>query len=436
MVRFRMARIILLLLSLLLLLNSKGQEQRFAHQDILKYFTEIQAATKKSYRLWGVDLYGPILLVDPSTRQTFANEADSMGFFKRDNNIFSGTLPDNVNIANTSIDFGGKRWAMVMLSLPQDKKDRINLLAHELFHAKQPILEFVHNNPENNHLDQLDGRIYLRLELEALKKAIQASSKRDVQRHVSDALAFRKYRYLLYPGADSTENLLELNEGLAEFTGFMVSKRTRKEAKEYVVRSINAFLTNPTYVRSFAYCTIPVYGYLLFRKSKTWNKAVRTDTDLTALFSTLFAVDLPEDLAVVTMNLSDCYNGAVIVMEETARAEKTKRLVAEYKRRFIEQPHLEIPFEQMNVSFDPRSLVPVEDHGTVYPTIRVTDRWGLLVVENGALMSTDWAKISLTIPLEIGDKKVQGDGWILTLVDGYSVKKDEKSGNYVLLKRQ
>jgi len=90
----------------------------------------------------------------------------------------------------------------------------------------------------------------------------------------------------------------------------------------------------------------------------------------------------------------------------------------------------------MNVSFDPRSLVPVEDHGTVYPTIRVTDRWGLLVVENGALMSADWAKISLTIPLEIGDKKVQGDGWILTLVDGYSVKKDEKSGNYVLLKRQ
>jgi len=110
-----------------------------------------------------------------------------------------------------------------MLPLPENEKDRINLLAHELFHTIQPALGFALYNPENNHLDQKEGKGYLRLELEAVKKKLQSVSKNELQQHLTNALSFRKYRHLIYPGAESTENLLEINEGIAEFNGVIIS---------------------------------------------------------------------------------------------------------------------------------------------------------------------------------------------------------------------
>ena len=81
-------------------------------------------------------------------------------------------LPDKINIANTSIYWNGRSWAMIMFPLPEGKHDRLNILSHELFHRSQPSLGFHMPNTDNNHLDQRDGRVYLRLELEALRKAL------------------------------------------------------------------------------------------------------------------------------------------------------------------------------------------------------------------------------------------------------------------------
>lgn len=89
----------------------------------------------------------------------------------------------------------------------------------------------------------------------------------------------------------------------------------------------------------------------------------------------------------------------------------------------------------MSVSFDPRNIMPIEDKGTIYPNIRVTDVWGILTVENGALMSQNWDKISITNPVKTEDKKIIGDGWTLELTDAYTIEKDSTSGNYKLIKK-
>lgn len=426
---------ILFLLLILLIQNVSGQEQHDVPDDISNYFTEIKAATKKSSELWNKDLYGAMLLIAPQTRQIFSNEADSANILKPKGNIYSGILPDNINIANTSLNWSGKRWAMIMLPLPQNKQDRINLLAHELFHTAQPSLGFTLYNPENNHLDQKDGRIYLRLELEALKKAVQSSSKKELKQHLTSALAFRKYRHQLYNGSQTTENLLELNEGIAEFTGLIVSDRNKKQTTEHFVSSIDGFLSNPTFVRSFAYQTIPIYGYLLRNQRKNWNKDITDKTDLTSYFIKAFSIGLPDSTEETMASLSESYKGKTIIQEEKAREEKAKKLIAGFKLKFIEQPHFEIQFEKMNVSFDPRNIIPIEDKGTVYPNIRVTDLWGVLTVENGALMSADWSKISVTNPTKIEEKKIAGDGWTLELTAGYKIEKGEANSNYKLIKK-
>lgn len=426
---------ILTLLSFLLLQSVLGQEKQALEKNIPVVFNEIKTETKKSYSLWNKDLYGPILLVDPKTRQVFANEADTAGILKQSGNLFTGTLPESINIANTAMRFGGKSWAMIMLPLPQNTEDRNNLLAHELFHTIQPSLGFTLNNPENNHLDKKDGRVYLRLELEALKKAVQSSSKNELHRHLASALTFRKYRHLCYKAADTTENLLEMNEGLAEFTGFIVSGRTKEQAKLHFVNGIDTFFTNPTFVRSFAYQTIPVYGYLLYGKNKNWNKEINPKTNLTNYFIRAFNINTSANLKAAVESLADSYNGKTILQEETAREEKAQKLIAEYKLRFIEQAHFTIKFEKMNVSFDPRNIIPIEDKGAVYPNIRVTDLWGVLTVEKGALMSANWDKISVTNPIQVAEKRIIGEGWTLELNEGYALEKDENSGNFKLSRK-
>ncbi|MBL0134799.1 MAG: hypothetical protein IPP79_12780 [Chitinophagaceae bacterium] len=69
------------------------------------------------------------------------------------------------------------------------------------------------------------------------------------------------------------------------------------------------------------------------------------------------------------------YNGQAIIVEETSRDLNIKKLKAEYKNKFLEQPHFEITFEQMNVAYDPRNILPIDNKGTVYPNIRVSDKW-------------------------------------------------------------
>jgi hypothetical protein len=309
------------------------------------------------------------------------------------------------------------------------------LLAHELFHKAQRSLGFRILNTDNNHLDRKDGRIYLRLELEALRKAINATTQSEIKLYLTDAFTYRKYRYSLYPGADTTENALELNEGLAEYTGFIISGRSKKQSILHFNQSLTDFLSNPTFVRSFAYQTTPIYGYLLHYTQKYWNRNVTLKTNLTDYFIKAFNISLNSDLTKSVETGLSKYNGQVIITEETTREAKIKKLIAEYKTRFIKQPHFEIQFEQMNVSFDPGNIMPIEDKGTVYPNIRVSDKWGILTVTNGALMSPGWDKISISIPAKIEATNISGDGWTLTLNDGYTVVKEERNGNYKLIKK-
>ncbi|MCJ7935743.1 MAG: hypothetical protein MUW56_19475 [Chryseobacterium sp.] len=429
-----MRQTVLITLFFLFIQSVKGQKHDIPNDSISIFFDEIKTASKKNTDLWNKDLYGPMILINPQTRELFANEPDTAGLLKRNGDRYSGILPDHINIANTAVNWNGKRWAMIMLPLPQNKQNRINLLAHESFHSIQPVLGFTLHNVENNHLDQKDGRIYLRLELEALKKAIRSTSGKELKKHLTHAFTFRKYRHSLYKNSDTAENLLELNEGIAEFTGVMVSGRNKAEAAAWFLKGIDDFFKNPTFVRSFAYHTTPVYGYLLYPKDKNWNKTITGDTDLTRYFSKAFNINIPNDLKRTAENISGHYNGKVISKEETEREEKTKKRIAEYKLKFISQPHFEIKFEKMNVSFDPRNIMPVEDKGTVYPNIRVTDLWGILTVENGALMSPNWDKISISSPVQTEGRKISGDGWVLELAEGYTIGKDGVNGNYKLSK--
>src|SRR5512134_323215 len=79
-------------------------------------------------RLWGVPLYGPMLFVEPESRFLVANEADAQGALVAQGGLFTGTLPPEEGIANTAVDWAGKRWTMVMWPPPENRYARRRLL--------------------------------------------------------------------------------------------------------------------------------------------------------------------------------------------------------------------------------------------------------------------------------------------------------------------
>lgn len=397
-----------------------------------QYFEEAQAVCARDQgRLWGVSLAGPMLFVDPGTRQVVANQSDREGQLTPEAGVWVGRLPENLNIANTATPWAGVTWTMVRWPLPEDGTARVRLMIHELWHRAQAGLGFPMSNPANAHLDALEGRIWLQLEWRALGRAL-TSAGAERRQAIQDALTFRAYRRQLFPQARSEECELEMNEGLAEYTGVKLASTTEQKARELAARGLADAARNPSFVRSFAYATGPAYGLLLDEAAPTWRKALKPSDDLGALLATALALELPANLRTAAEERAMSYEGQALRAAETERENERQKRLAEYRARFFERPVLIIPLRKMNVQFDPRNLQPLEGRGTVYPTMRVSDVWGVLTVSGGALLNSSWTEIRVPAPAHPEARPLRGQGWTLELNPGWQLAPAERRGDFTL----
>lgn len=400
------------------------KEEHTKYGEIESVFSEVDSLLKiDNGKFWNHQLYGSILFINPETREFIANKNNSSNHFKKVNSVYLDTLPKELNIANTAIHWNNQRWIMVMLPLPIDKNERNNLIIHELFHGIQPEIGFGNlQELDNGHLDKYEGRLLLKLELEALRKASTVNDDNLRDTHIRNALTFRSKRHV-NKEAKSAENALEINEGLAEYTAIMLSGRNEKELKLYLATRINQFYGNPTFVRSFAYQTIPMYGYLLSKNKPNWQNKILSETNLTDYFFKTFRFQIPTSISYELVAKENEYNYQKIVENEKIRENERLAKIANLKITFLEMPTLRLNFENMNISFDPRNIIPLGNNGTVYPNIRVTDNWGILIVEKGALLSSDWTNIIISAPIKTNGNIIEGNGWVLELNKGWKVKK-------------
>ena len=175
------------------------------------YLDEAHAiSARDGGKLWGLDLYGPMLFVDRATRFTVANQADTEGYLQPRGDVFVGTLPETVGIANTKSRWAGVEWTMLIWPLPDHVGQRHQLIAHEMFHRIQDDLKLGLGIPDNRHLDSRDGRKWMRMEWRALREAL--SQDIDERRSaIEDALVFRGLRQSLFEARTKDELTLELN---------------------------------------------------------------------------------------------------------------------------------------------------------------------------------------------------------------------------------
>jgi hypothetical protein len=390
-----------------------------------------QISTRDNGRLWGKPLYGPMLFVAPATRATVANEADASGVLHREGDVYVGTLPKDVVVANTAIEWEGKRWTMVMWPLPQNSQPRERLLAHELFHRIQPDLGIPYANPENAQLDTLEGRMWLQLEWRALAAALAEHGEAQA-RAIRDALAFAAHRHELFAGSAESERALIVNEGLAEYSGIAASAPDAASGRWRMITR----LTSPeadTFVRSFAYASGPAYGLLLDERFPGWRSRIKPTSDLTVLLGG--AVPSPATAAVEQRAL--VYGEAALRITETERDVRTQAERARYRKLLVDGPTLTVSdVGKFLYTFDPNEVVTLPGFGTVFPASQISDQWGTLDVQRGgALLGPDRHSFHIAAPANVEGPHVTGPGWTLDLAAGWRLVPAEKAGSFTLQKQ-
>ena len=419
---------------------ARAQETSIDLELARKYFSELNALCLQDRgRLWGVDLCGPTLLVNEQTRDVVANRADRDGLFTKRDDLFTGKWPVAMNIANTALEWKGVRWTMMIWPLPADAQERSQLMLHELFHRVQGDLGLPGSNPPNSHLDTRDARIWLQLEWRALARALM---ERGVNRKlaIADALAFREYRHSVFPHAAKEEKALEINEGLAEYTGLKMSSSSNAEFGLRAGCALRQARYRPTLVRSFAYLSGPAYGALLDDSASPWRGKLRNVGDMGAMLRRAYFIKTSPVLRELVLERARLYNGEALIAAETLRDDARQALMKKYRARFLEQPVLTLPLsEGVQYSFNPNNLVPLEENGTVYPTMRVSDEWGVLEVSDGALMIREGGRpvrVMVVTPNNLTDRPLTGAGWTLQLKEGWDLEPAELKGEFRLKRKR
>lgn len=367
--------------------------------------------------LWHRDLDAPVAVHDSASGRTMRLDRASHAPVVVE-------LPANLPPANTCIDIAGTPMVLLMLPLPEDDYDLATLVWHERWHCAQVALRLPGRRADNAHLDSESGRVWLRLELRALVQALQADDDARARAHASAALAFRAQRSpdaTLATGPLLEEAALERNEGLAEYSGRRIAGRGA-DMRPVLVQALAAGDDSESYVRSIAYLTGPAYGVLLDRWSPQWRTRLTTESDLPSMLAQ--ALDATSAGAEEATRLATAYDAATIRAQEAARAQERARRAADYRRELVTGSVLRITLESPSVSFDPRTLFPLGEDGTVYRPITVNDRWGRLTAEQGGLMAPDWDRFSVQGTDVAGcGTSWTGPGWNLELAPGWKLAK-------------
>ncbi len=397
-------------------------------------FDEAHAlCTRDGGHLWGVSLCVPIMLVDPQSHAIVASVRDADGVLSARDGVFVGHLPEAQNVANTSVEWSGTRWTQMLWPLPDDPGKRGVLIEHESFHNLQPALGLAPVPAGDNvHLDGFDGRYWLQLEWRALARALQAADDRAHRDAVFDALAFRTVRRAVVADAARNEDALELNEGLAEYTGVVVAGATDEDRVKSALRDLEAHVADTSFVRSFAYATGPAYGLLLDRDSPGWRTHLGKDSSLSALLAKATGFDPGKATRRARIAAPGYDHGGELRKAETAREQARQRQLALNRAKFVDGPVLTLALRHMSVQFDPRTLQPLDAIGTVYPQLRVSDDWGVLEAEGGALMKKDWSAVAVNAPVSGDAPRLYGEGWTLQLAPGWTLVPGARAGDFVL----
>lgn len=419
-----------------LLLSCKREKEAvyFTHEKAVRYFREVDSiCNKDAGRLWGKNLYGPLMFIDRPSRRIFANQPDKEGLLKEKAGVYTGVYPKDRIINNMSLDFGGLIYAFAPLP-PEEDGYLIRAAAiHGLFHYFQKSSGIEPSRFNTKNMDEKAARLWLKLEWRALRNAINNEGEQKVQA-IRDALIFRGTRREINPQFTNDENKFEDYEGLTTFTYTILCTKSIEEAKSKLLGSLDRIYNFQSYARSYGFISGGLYGYLAYKKGFDF-KSIRCDSvDLGNIVKELYGIELPEVKRDVAGSLALSYDIGSINKEEEQRLVDIKERRNKQLAIFTEKPVVFFELESPYFDFEPEDIRSLDTLGTIYPAMRVSDNWGKLFVDKGGcLVSYNLKYLRITAKnFKESKNHYYGDGWHLILNNDWEVVKVDQ--NYFVRK--
>ena len=363
-------------------------------------------------------MYAPILCID-NNRDLWSNQKDLQGQLQTCGEVFIGKYPLNKNIANSTVDVYGQKWVMLRHPLPADTIDRNILFCHEMFHYWQDSLGLVPDKVYNNvHMDAKDARVLLKLEWKAFLTACRATDSSLRKMAIRDGLTFRKCRQQKYSQYYQDETAFEVHEGLAQYTGIKLSVSSDSMYIHILDKEAESYMNKENIVRSYAYFSSAVMGYLLDKSACEWREQVDGNSDLGFLLQKAYNILLPEDREDHVRQRRSFYNYDSIMEFESRRDSMQTKKKGELVNLFT-QDTKKLPLRNMQISFDPNSVINLEGIGNVYKNARIIDDWGILETkdEGSVLITEDWKAVVLPYAnsIETNNSVEETESWKLQL---------------------
>jgi hypothetical protein len=392
-------------------------------QRAQEFFKDAQAlCDRDAGRLWGVTVCAPMVIGDART-QTFAT---------------SQPPPDAprsklIGLLNGPIQWGDTMWAALTWDTVASTtpRARTGMFIHESFHIVQMRLGLGVATLSAEHLDSVDGRYWMRLEWRALARALRESGESRVVA-IGEALAFRHARHARFPDKVESERGVEINEGLASYTQFVLPAKSQAEAIASALDELTAAEQGESFVRTFAYASGPAYGLLLDTASPGWTRKIRASDDPAAMLMRALAIQPVADAAAAAAK----YGGAELRAAEEERDRQRQARIAELRRRFIDGPVFVMPGGGSGLS-NSMGAVVIPDAGTVYfHAYRQSGPWGTVEADDGVLVSSDGRTRRLPAPVRGDGMTISGDGWTFKAAQGWIIREGSRRGDYEVVRQQ
>ena len=384
-----------------------------------EYFAEARAICERDNgQLWGVSLCGPMVIADAATKTMATNQTAP-----------AAPWPAALGFANAAMNWGGTRWStFVWSTISPDRQLRARLWMHELFHRVQPQLGLFVSDSQNDHLDTVAGRYWMQLEWRALARALRVDGEAR-QGALQDAAAFRAARRTEFSGATERERPMEINEGLAQYTGTVLAAASRDDAMADAVSQLAEAEKAATIVRSFPYPTGAAYGLLLDMYSPGWRRSIKSSDDLGVLLFTAARVEPTGSVDAAASR----YDGPALRLAEEARARERQLVIDGLRQRFVTGPVLVLPGFK-SASSTSVGMTPLPGNGMITPSFRTSSEWGTLEADQ-ALVAPDRSRVTLPAPTTVDGQSVSGPGYKLVIAAGWMMRAGPRPGDFEVVKR-
>jgi hypothetical protein len=428
--------------------NKKTEPERLREKIKTELFKAKKIVLAENGKLWGENIWSDNILILGFDNTIYTTKplqdsktSDSIIYYKK---IQENTL----GFSNAAQKYNGKEYAVVLTNYLDDNSATI---IHELFHVLQHKHISLNGNPIQ-YLDNYDAREWLRLEYQSLKNALNAinlnKAKAEIEKYITDALLFRKIRQSKYKEYLQKEIEIETSEGLANYTGFILSTYTNKYEK--AISEINQREQAQTYTRPFPYATGPAYGLIFDYLKINWKIGLDTTYNFLKFYETKYLkkeIKINNEILKLAQQRN---NYKEIHQQELDRKIKNEKIIKHYSDIFIQNPTLTVKLVDSlyGRTFDMNGTIVLKDKGIVFSmikgvdgsknnfgnfsTIKGKEKLGV----SGVLYPFDGKKFTFPKPIEIKKNRIIGEYYEIELNKGWEVIKINDKGDLEIVKKK